>query len=311
MVALATIQVVDWLTATPEVGPFRSSGDQLAYRSAYDEALAIMPTPTRVHHVTTSFGVVRAYEWAAPDATGAPVALLPGRGSGVPMWSENLPRLLEGRILYAFDALGDAGLSAQTAPLVSVADQAQWDRRDAGGARHRARPRGGALLRGCERDGAGGAPPRPGRHLDPARARLRPGLAPASVLGWPAVASLPFLPQGWRDAAVARIAGEDPAGVTSDDPVARMITRGATGYSATLPTPTPPSDDDLRGLAMPVYVALADGSPITGGTASLARAELLPHAQVRVWPDTTHSLPMQVADPLAAELHPFWGAHDG
>ena len=85
-----------------------------------------MPKPTRTIDVQTSFGVVRVYQWVNPDAPILPVVLLPGRGSGAPMWSENLPSLLAQRTVYAMDALGDAGLSAQTVPLTSAADQATW-----------------------------------------------------------------------------------------------------------------------------------------------------------------------------------------
>lgn len=141
-------------------------------------------------------------------------------------------------------------------------------------------------------------------------------LEPAFVLNWPPVsvllwsipASLPFLPQSWRDAAVARIAGEEPSAVNSTDPVARMITLGASGYSAALPTPRPLSDAQLAALSMPVYVALADGSPITAGQKSLGKTALIPDCQAKIWPETTHSLPMQVAEPLAAELAEFWAA---
>ena len=47
---------------------------------------------------------------------------------------------------------------------------------------------------------------------------------------------------------------------------------------------------------MPCYVAIAGTDSLAGGDKAKRRAgELLPHAQVDVWPDTTYSLPMQVA----------------
>lgn len=42
----------------------------------------------------------------------------------------------------------------------------------------------------------------------------------------------------------------------------------------------------------------ASGVPMWG--------EKLPHGTVKVWPKTTHSLPMQVAAELDAELERFW-----
>ena len=53
-----------------------------------------------------------------------PVVLVPGRASGVPMWSENLPGFLENHRVIAFDALGDAAV--QGAPMESFEDQALW-----------------------------------------------------------------------------------------------------------------------------------------------------------------------------------------
>lgn len=309
--ALAAVQLVGWLTAAPRVGHFRSAADRAAYVDAYREALAGMPTPTRILDLSTSFGTVRTYEWANADATGAPVVLLPGRGSGVPMWSENLPSLLAHRTVYALDAIGDAGLSTQATPLTGPADQATWIDESLAALQvdH-------AHVVGHSFGASNAAALAVSR---PERVQTLTLLEPAFVLGWPPPgvllwsipASLPFLPQSWRDASVARVAGEDPGRIDPTDPVARMIMLGATGYSAALPTPRPLSDDRLRGLTIPVYVALADGSPITRGEASLARAGMIGDVTAEVWPDTTHSLPMQVAEPLADELAGFWAAHDG
>lgn len=304
--ALAALQVIGWFTAGPRVGHFRNAPAFQAYAAAYQEALAAMPTPTRVLDLPTSHGVVRVYEWVNPQASAVPVVLLPGRASGVPMWSQNLPALLPHRTVYAMDALGDAGMSAQSVPLTDPADQAVWiEETLAGLGIDRAHVVGHSF-------GASSATAlalhRPGRVasltlLDPALV-LHP-LRISTVL-WSIPVHLPFLPQSWRDAAVVRMAGEDPAAVTSDDPVARMVTAGGNGYSAALPTPTPLTDDQLRALSMPTYVAIAESSPFTRGQESVDRAALIPDAQARRWPGTTHSLPMQVPDELAAELADFW-----
>lgn len=308
--ALAVAQAVSWLTASPQVGHFRSAADRAAYVDAYTEALALMPSPTSTFDVPTSFGTVRAYAWVNPAATGDPVVLLAGRGSGVPMWSENLPGLLARRTVYALDAIGDAGLSTQSTPLTGPVDQATWID-EALAALHIDR----AHLVGHSFGAASAAALAVHRS---GRVKTLTLLEPAFVLRWPPLgtllwsvpATLPFLPQAWRDAAVAKIAGEDLNRLDQANPVTRMITLGGTAYSAELPTPRPLSGDQLRGLTMPVYVALADNSPITEGEASLAKAELIGDVTAKVWPNTTHSLPMQVAEPLAAELGQFWATHD-
>lgn len=308
--ALAAAQVLGWFTASPRVGHFRTVDDRLAYEAAYTRAMALMPSPSRTLDVQTAFGTVRVYEWANPDATGAPVVLLPGRGSGVPMWSQNLPSLLAQRSIYALDALGDAGLSAQSAPLTSTVDQASWiDETLKALEIERAHIVGHSFGAASAMALAVNRPARLASLtlLEPAFVLRWP---PASIILWSIPASLPFLPQTWRNAAIAQIAGEDPGAIDPDDPVATMITLGGTGYSAALPTPHPLTDVQLRSITVATYVALADGSPITKGAASRAKAELIPDVQVKVWPGTTHSLPMQVADPLAAELAVFWSTHD-
>ncbi|NLH71187.1 MAG: alpha/beta fold hydrolase [Brooklawnia sp.] len=309
--ALAAAQVVGWFTATPKVGHFRSAADRAAYADAYQRALALMPVPTRTLDLQTTFGSVRAYQWENPDATGAPVVLLPGRGSGVPMWSENLPSLLTHRTIYALDAIGDAGMSSQSVPVTGASDQAVWiDEALAGLQLEHAHVVGHSF-------GAASAAALAVNR--PQRVATLTLLEPAFVLGWPPLgtlawsvpASLPFLPRSWRNAAIARIAGEDPGQIDPNDPVAAMITLGGTAYSSQLPTPRPLSDDQLRGLTMPVYVALADASTITRGAASLTKTALIGDVTTRVWPKTTHSLPMQVAEPLAKDLGEFWTANDG
>lgn len=308
--ALAAVQVISWATATPQVGHFRSSADHDAYAEAYASALSEMPPPTRTFDLETSFGIVRGYEWVGPNASATPVLLLPGRGSGVPMWSENLPEMRKHRTVYAFDAIGDAGLSTQSAPITNDRDQAEWIE--------------DALLRlKIERvhvvGHSFGATLAAALALHfPERVATLTLLEPAFVLGWPPIgtllwsipASLPFLPQEWRDTAVARVAGEDPEEMDLDDPVTRMITLGGTGYSAELPTPRPLSDEQLGQLAMPVYVALADASTITRGTASLPKTEAIPDVTAKVWPRTSHSLPMQVVVPLTEELETHWASGD-
>lgn len=63
-------------------------------------------------------GIVHVYEWSAPEtAETTPVVLIPGRSSGVPMWSANLPGFVETHRVLAFDALGDAGTKHFSAEL--------------------------------------------------------------------------------------------------------------------------------------------------------------------------------------------------
>lgn len=290
----------------PGVGHFRSIDGRAAYLDAYDRALSTLPPPTVTHDVTTGFGIVRVYEWNSP-AVGdtVPVVLVPGRASGVPMWAENLPGIVPHHRVLAFDALGDAGRSVQGVPLTSTADQAQWI---------------AEVLAVLAPDGAhvvghsfGGASAAAYAQHHPGSVRslvlLEPvftfAYPPAGMLAWTMVAGLPFLPDRWRDTALGKVGGAefDPT-----DAVAQMIAAGTEHYAASLPTPAPLADDRLAALTMPTYVAIAARDSIAGGERAAERARQLPDAVVEIFPDTTHSLPMQAAARLAAELPEFWRA---
>ncbi len=136
------------------------------------------------------------------------------------------------------------------------------------------------------------------------------GPPPVSIYLWATILLLPT-PQSWRERAMAEIGGEEVSGSDPDDPLAVMIDAGAREYSAHLPTPKVLTADQFGKLTMPVYVGLGELSTLAGGAraADDARAHL-PDATVRVWPRTTHSLPMLVPDELAAELTTFWDATD-
>lgn len=302
--ALALVGIISIATSRPAVGYWRTPEGGTTYRDAYADALATMPTPSRTVDLSTDFGSVRAYVWSSPaTAARTPVLLLPGRTSGVPMWSQNLPALIAQRPVIAVDAIGDAGLSAQTVPLTASEDQAHWVDQVIG----ELAPSGVHLVG----HSFGGSTAATYARLHPERVRSLVLLEPvftfawpsARMLGWAMLGSLPWLPAPVRERALAEIGGGERA--DPNDPVAQMITAGADHYAAQLPTPSVLTDEQLAGLRMPVYVALAEQDSLAGAAAA-ERAGSLPNATVRTWPQTTHSLPMQVAEPLAEELQRFW-----
>lgn len=312
---LAAVGLVSLVLPTsPGVGRFDSTQARAAYLKAYAAAMATLPPPTRTHDVSTSFGTARAYEWVPDGVTAGdprfdhPVILLPGITSGAPMWAENLLHFIQDRRVVVFDAVGDAGLSQQTVPITSMADQATWiaeaiDQVTSGSAHIVGHSFGGATAVAYARA-------HPDRIasltlLEPAFILAYP---PASTFFWTTVMILP-VPQSWREYATMRIAGESGP-IDYSDPVARMIDRAAAGYTSELPTPAPIDDAERAAMQMPIYVAIADEHSLAGGATAAERAETFPNARVKVWPDTTHSLPMQAAEPLAAELTVFWAEHD-
>ena len=266
--------------------------------------MSLLPAPTATHDVETDFGTVRGYEWSSPQVTETvPVVLVPGRASGVPMWSANLPGFAEDHRVIAFDALGDAGLSAQSAPLGSFEHQALWMEQVLG----ELAPSGAHLVG----HSFGGATAATCAHRFPDRlvslSLLEPVLTfvypPARLFGWAMLSSLPGLPDRVRNHALGRVGGVE---YDPNDDMAKMIAAGSKHFAASLPQPAPLNDEELQRLIMPTYVAIADHDSLAGGDAAADRARLLPRGTVEVWSDTTHSLPMQAKDELAARLKSFW-----
>ena len=194
---LAAWGLITIVSARPGIGQFRSVAGQRDYRAAYAQAMAVLPSPTRTEDIATDLGTVRAYLWSSPSpSSDTPVLLLPGRTSGVPMWSENLADLLAHHSVIAVDALGDAGLSLQSSPLTSIEDQAIWIDEVV----RRLAPEGVHLIG----HSFGGATAVTYARLHPERVRslvlLEPvftfGYPPARLMAWTVLASLPAAARG-------------------------------------------------------------------------------------------------------------------
>jgi pimeloyl-ACP methyl ester carboxylesterase len=272
--------------------------------------MTLLPTPRSTLDLETGFGRVRVYEFGAASADRAaiPVVLLPGRTSGVPMWASNLPDLAAASTTYALDALGDAGLSVQIRPIRDAADQADWlDQVLA------QLPVRSVHLLGHS-FGGWLAANYAARH--PERVQTLTLLDPVFVfqgLRWRVYlislpASLPFLPRSLRTRMLSTIGGGP---VQADDPVARMISEATEHYAVKLPVPERLTGAQLRALNMPVYAALAGRSVMHNGAhaADVARAEI-PDPTIELWPEATHSLPMEQAATLDRTILAFMAAHD-
>ena len=291
------------------VGHFRSAQDRQEYLGYYQQVMETMPAPSQVEDVITSYGTVRVYTWeSGAGRDSPPVVLLPGRASGAPMWAVNIPLLIQSRRVIAFDALGDAGMSVQSAPLTSADDQAAWV---------------DEVLADVAPDGVhlvghsfGGATAALYARIHPERVRSLTLLEAvfvfaypaADIMGWTVVSSIPALPEGWRNKALERIGGEKLSGT---DPMELMIKAGAEKFDASLPTPSPLTYEQAEALTMPVYVAIAGRNSVAGGSKAVERAQkILPQASIQVWDNATHSLPMQEAESLTPVLEQFWAQGD-
>lgn len=293
------------------VGGWRSEAGRREYLTAYAKVMATMSAPDRQVDVPTDFGTVRTYRYAGRENSDrTPVVLLPGWGAGAPMWCTNLPGLVAHRPVHTLDALGDAGLSVQTAPLTSADAQAAWvDQTMAGLGIGRAHVVGHSF-------GGWTATNHAVHH--PGRVATLSLLEPVqtfSSMPWPIVlksipTSLPFLPQRWRDAALADIGGTDEIDPT--DPMTAMISAGTRHFVSKRAFPRRFTPHQLHELPMPVYVAIGSESAIltnADAAAAVARANLR-DGHVKIWPGATHSLPFEHTDEVNTELLSFMAHHD-
>lgn len=301
----------------PAVGAWRSAEGRAEYVSAYEDVMETLPEPARTRDVDTDYGTVRAYlftasEKAVPDRAGTtPVVLLPGWGSGAPMWQTNLPDLMAERPVYALDALGDAGMSVQSVPLDGAATQARWvDQTLAALGVDRAHVVGHSF-------GGWSAMNHAIHH--PARVASLSLLDPVQTFdtfSWQIVlrsipSSIPFLPQSWRDAALADIGGV--AEIDPDDPMTQMISAGTAHYASQRPTPSRFTAEQLQGLPVPVYAAMAGDGQVNGDPEAAVRfaREHLRESDVSLWPGASHSLPFEEAEAVDTEMLAFMADHDG
>ncbi|WP_017627834.1 alpha/beta hydrolase [Nocardiopsis chromatogenes] len=298
----------------PQVGHWRSQEGYESYRAAYDAAMADLPEPTRTHDVPTEYGTVRVYEWAADgdreENDLLPVVFVPGISSGAPMWGDNLPSWIGDRTLYAMDAIGDSGMSTQSVPFASFDDQAEWVEQMLAGldidrAHMVGHSFGGAVA-------ANHALDRPGRVAS--LTLLEPVVVleslPASMYLWSSLLILPA-PQSWKDRALAEIGGTTVEEVRERTPMSVMVDEGSKHYVSPTLVPRTLTDGEWRSMEMPVRVDIAAEKSLAGGGEAAARAQSLGMDPVTVWPETTHSLPMQAAEALGPELEGYWSTHDG
>lgn len=216
------------------------------------------------------------------------------------MWAATLARLGD-RVVYAIDALGDAGMSVQDRPLGSAEDQAAWLYQTLEALElNRVHVIGHSF-------GGWNAANLAVRHPERIASLTlwEPVLVFAGLRWQVYAATLPsallFLPDSWRRKGLEYIGGAE-GGNVSDDAIGAMIDAGAAGYRAALPTPVRLDDAALARLTMPTFVGLGARSAVTDAEAAARVARSLPNATVRVWPAGTHSLPMQYPD----ELHSHW-----
>ncbi len=269
-----------------------------------------MPDVTHTYDIKTTFGVVRIYEWSSESTkTKIPMVLLPGRSSGTPMWANNLKDFIKTRTVYTIDALGDAGMSVQTSPLKTSEDQAQWVEEVCTALKLTKVHIVGHSFGGWS--AANYASRYPSKVASVCL--IEPVFTFQSIKPIIFLKSIPysikFLPKSWRQGLLKEIAGTD--NIERSDPLARMIDDGAEYYVAKLPAPTQISQEQMRRWNFPVYVALGGKSAVHDSTKGWETAKNnIQSLSGKIWPEGTHSLPMEHSEEIDKEIVEFVDAID-
>lgn len=313
------------LRAPSPVGHWDGTGGFDRYLAAYEETFEDLPDPDEVVDVRTDYGVVRVYRFTSTredgsehdsttehdgatehDTSSAPVdplVLLPGRSSGTPVWADNMPSLRDIGDVYAIDLLGEPGLSVQSRPIESDADQAAWlDQTLA------QLPEDRFHLVGLSIGGwtAANLATHTTQHVAGLTLLDAPlvfdDLPLGTVLRTIPIA-FPWAPRAWRDSFNSYTAG----GATVEDvPLARMIEAGTQHYRLRLPAPARIDEERLAGIDVPLLALIAGRSVMHDpAVAADTATRVLGAEQVHVYDDASHAINGEYPQEIAADIEAF------
>lgn len=273
-----------------KVSNFKSDAGRDAFISAYNEAMALLPTPTETKDVKTDFGSVRVYYFVKKENEHKePIVLLPGRSAATPMWEPNIKGLIEDRPVYSIDTLGEPGLSVQTAEIKNKKDQADWLNQ---------------VLIGLNITRAHLITVSMGGWITMNLARFYPTrIASVSLLDPVFVfvpisikvillsipATVPIVPKPIREKMLSYISG----GIKADEtvPVAKLIEFGMRNFKIKLPPPDQFTITDLQKINTPVLAFMAENSTMHDPKKAVENGRrLVSNITIEIWPNASHAL---------------------
>jgi pimeloyl-ACP methyl ester carboxylesterase len=292
------------VTATPPVRTrtFASPQAESAFFGAYDRVLAKWPVPVEPVDVVSPYGVTRV-NVAGP--AGAPaVVLLAGGGATSTVWFGNVGPLARTHRVYAVDLIGDPGRSVHNGqPLKTVDDLVSW--------------LDGVLVH-CGLESAALAGHSYGGWIALSYALRRPERVSRLALVDPSSCFAGMSP-GYLLHGVPVMLGHsgdrmrsllrwETGGAALDPDWLDVVARGTGDFpSSTVVLPRRPTADQLRGLAIPTLVLVAQRSRSHNVARLMATAQrLLPDVRTAVLPGATHhTLPLHEPAELNRYLTEF------
>ena len=290
-------------------GKWKSAAKEQRFRIEEDEFWKeLWPDPPQSFDIETHLGTTRAYRWPGDDSR-TPVVFLHGSGGTALAWSEYVTRIWRtgsrsGSTPSAMPDAANRRSQSRTRPTtrsgskrrspVSTSNARIWSA---------CRTAGFFALNQAAR-----FPKRVASLtlLDPA------GLAPIKLgpfIFWGmSVIAASRLPGALRTRAARRL--RMPA--IEDDRLMRMLRLGAFGFTANLVRPDPLTEAQLRSIAAPVLLFVAEHSEAFSPTDAARRAEaFIPDVEVDIVPDAGHALPLTHTDHVAERMLDFLRRHAG
>jgi pimeloyl-ACP methyl ester carboxylesterase len=290
------------------VGHFDSAEARVRFGGVYEAGMRELPEPDEVHDVPTDYGRVRAYRFGT--APGTPVVLLHGRDGTTVSWAPNVAPLAARRSVYAVDLLGEAGRSEQAVPIRDAGDQAAWFAQLLDGLGLPPAHLVGVSIGGwaaCNQAVRTPERVRSAALLDPV-ATVAPISVEAVLRTIPTI--LPFVDRWARERFLGWVEGSDDPDPQAD-PVGRVIDAAMEEFHGRLPQPAAFTEDELRGIRVPVLVLLGGRSVMHDAEQALRTArEQIPGVEAELWPEATHAVAGQCADEVNARLLRFFAEVD-
>ncbi|MGN6486794.1 MAG: alpha/beta fold hydrolase [Devosia sp.] len=268
-------------------GIFRSPAAREEYRQAYMRVLGHWPKP-ELRQVPTLLGSTSVI--ASGDAGWPPLVLLPPVAVGAVSWFPVASMLFRHHRIHAVDIVGDAGLSELERCPKSPVEYANWLAEVIAGLGLRQPAVVGHSYGGW---------------LALLLARYRPDAVGPLVLLAPAAGLSAF---HWHMGLFLRLAERLPLKPSAEDTLRMQAHPGfelepdfvalmeavSRNVRTNVLFPEPISDEDLATIRHPVMILIGEDEVLFDPSAALARGlRLLPRAEGRLVPGTSHLLPME------------------
>ncbi len=311
MAAIIVISIVSLFipSNSPKLGQFVSEESREDFMLAYNEAMAILPSPQESFDVETAYGSVRVYYFTKDENSHKePIMLLHGRSASTPMWDANLAGLLEERPVYSVDLLGEPGMSIQKEEIADSQQQAEWLREVISKLELERVHLVGVSIGGWTAMNLVRFYPEAIASvslLDPVFV-FAPISLKAIAISIPA--SVPFVPKPIREKMLSVISG----GAKTDDsqPVAKLIAEGMRNYKIKLPAPQSFSTEDLQGIEVPILALMAEKSFMHNSTKAVETGKsYVKNIEIENWKNASHAINGEFSAEVNARILEFVEKH--